>query len=117
MQRHESAAAAAMGEEEVTALKNARSFVGGIFAAQKSFPNATGNYRGKRTPKPLGKPVTPAERFARLQATFEDLRVSPAERIHFLSEALSRPMELTRERRQALQRKLRRAIRAHLRRR
>lgn len=39
--------------------------------ARKSFPNALGNYAGKRTPKPNGSPLSPDQRFARLAAHYQ----------------------------------------------
>jgi hypothetical protein len=38
--------------------------------ARSCQPNHVGNYRGKRTPRPSAPPLSPRERFARLQAHF-----------------------------------------------
>ena len=39
-----------------------------------TFPNALGNYKGKRTPKPFPGPLSPRERFARLQTMHLEFR-------------------------------------------
>jgi hypothetical protein len=46
----------------------------GIAKAKASFPNALGNYRGKRNPKPLVPALTPAERFRKLNQQHADFR-------------------------------------------
>lgn len=54
----------AAAERAAAARRNAR-------LARAVYPNnAPGNYAGRREPKPLGKPLTPAQRFAELAAAY-----------------------------------------------
>jgi hypothetical protein len=46
------------------------------YLARQTFPNDVGNYPGKRTPKPAGKPLAPKERFARLAADYLAARMT-----------------------------------------
>lgn len=43
----------------------------------KAFPNNLGNYRGKRTPKPLAPLLSPRQLFDRLRTTYADYSSPP----------------------------------------
>lgn len=44
--------------------------------AAASFPNNLGNYQGKRTARPMGRPLSPAERFRRLAGCYLAARMT-----------------------------------------
>jgi hypothetical protein len=48
--------------------------VAGAIAAKGSFPNALGNYKGKRKAKPNTPAFTPEQRFAKLNQQYNDFR-------------------------------------------